>query len=388
MINPSQIKRKANHKYKDFLRASIENQIFFPLELPIGRVPQEYLQLRDELTQLLDNSKEKLGYGYSVELTSKNTRNNGQQSLPTKISIDSEVDYLKLLNKKLEFNKFKTNIQLILSSVPQLKQWIIKYPLKVIDYADRWEDLLKVCRYFLANSNSNLYLRELPITVHTKFIEENKAIITSLLETILPSEIIKVVDKKQKHIFEQKFSLKYEEPLVRLRILDRQVKEENNFPVLDLLTPLSEFEQINLKANNCFITENKMNFLTLPNLKDSFAIWGGGYRTQILKSVNWLNSCNIFYWGDIDAHGLKILAQFRGYFPQTISVMMNKITYKQFEQFAVDVEPLQPENLPNLNPEEYDLYLFASSKGKRLEQEHIEQNFAVEYLSNCLSSSV
>ncbi|MEM7591386.1 MAG: Wadjet anti-phage system protein JetD domain-containing protein [Cyanobacteria bacterium P01_A01_bin.83] len=339
---------------------------FFPLEFPVGKIPQDYIKLQDELTELLDNSKSKLGYGYSVELTTKNTHKYGQQSLPTKISIDSEIDYLKLLNKNSEFSKFKNNIKLIYASVPQLKQWTIKYPLKVIDYVDKWEDLLKVCSYFLAHPKPNLYPRELPIAVHTKFIEENKAIITSLLEAILPPEMIQVVDKKQKHIFEQKFSLKYDEPLVRLRILDSQVKIENNFPVLNLSVPLSEFERINLKAKNCFIAENKMNFLTLPNLKDSFAIWGSGYGIQILRSVSWLCERNIFYWGDIDIDGFKILSQFRGYFPQTISVMMNRDTYKNFERFVVDVELSIPEHLSDLNSEEYDLYSFVCREGKRL----------------------
>ena len=384
MINPSQIKQKAERKYKDFLQATIENKNFFPLELPVGKIPQDYLQLRNEITELLDNSKTKIGYGYFVELTIKNTRKYGQQSLPTKISICSEVDYLKLLNRKSEFSEFKANVQLIRSSIPQLEQWLLQYPQKVIEHTNRWEDLLKVCRYFLANPNPNLYLRELTIAVHTKFVEENKAIITSILEAILPSEAIKTVDKNQKHTFEQKFSLRYEEPLVRLRILDKQIKEKHRFPVVELLTPLSEFEQINLKVRNCFITENKMNFLTLPSLNNSFAIWGGGYKSQILSSVDWLASCNIFYWGDLDADGLKILSQLRGYFPKTISVMMNQTTYKEFEEFAVDVKPSRPENLLNLTSEEYNLYSFLSEQGKRLEQEHISQDYAVKYLVRCI----
>lgn len=386
MINPSQIKQKAQRKYENFLQASIEGRNFFPLELPVGKIPQNYIKLRDELTELLNNSKTKLNYGYSVELTTKNTHKHGQQSLPTKITIDSESDYLKLLNKKSEFSKFKTNIKLILSSIPQLEQWLIRYPQKVIENADNWEDILKVCHYFLTVPNPNLYLRELPIAVHTKFIEENKSIINSLLETILPDETIKAVDKNKNHIFEQKFSLKYEEPLVRMRILDKQVKIKNKFPVLDLITPLSEFEQIKLNAKNCFITENKMNFLTLPNLQDSFAIWGSGYGIHMLKAVSWLCDRNIFYWGDIDTDGFKILSQFRGYFPQTISIMMDQSAFKEFAEFAVDVKPSLPENLLNLTSEEYSLYSFLCQQGKRLEQERISQQFTVQYL-RCMIGS-
>ena len=384
MINPSQIKQKAERKYQQFLRSVIDQQNFFPLELPVGKIPQEYIPLRDEVTCLRDKSKTNLGYGYTVELKTKNTRHYGEQSLPTKISIDTEIDYLKLIKKQAEFSKFKTNIELIRLSVPQLEQWILNNPQKIVDYADKWEDLLKVCRYFQTNPRPNLYIRELPIEVHTKFIEDNKSIISSLLEAILPIEAIQPIDKQKKHIFEQKFSLKYEETLVRFRILDKHLQEQYHLPFSDLTVLLSEFAQINLKKYCCFITENKMNFLTLPNLKDSFAIWGGGYRTQILKSVIWLADCPIFYWGDIDADGFKILDQFRGYFPQTVSVMMNEDTFRAFEKFTVNVEQAEPENLSNLTTKEYTLYTKVCRGGKRLEQEHLCQDFAVKYLKDIL----
>ena len=384
MINPSQIKQKAARKYQQFLRSVIDKQNFFPLEFPVGKIPQEYIPLRDEVTCLIDESKSNLGYGYTVELKTKNTRHYGEQSIPTKISIETESDYLKLIKKQAEFTKFQASIELICLSVPQLEEWMLNNPQKVIEYADRWRDLLKVCRYFQSNPRPNLYIRELPIEVHTKFIEDNKSIIRSLLEAILAVEVIQPVDKQKKHNFEQKFSLKYEEPLVRFRILDKQLREKHYFPFSDLTVTLSEFEQIKWGKHCCFITENKMNFLTLPNLQNSFAIWGGGYRTQILKSVIWLADCPIFYSGDIDADGFKILDQFRGYFPQTVSVMMNEDTFNTFKNFAVDVDQSEPENLSNLTTEEYALYSYVCHEGKRLEQEHISQDFAIQHLMGIL----
>ena len=200
MINPSQIKQKAERKYKQFLKSIINQQYFFPLELPIGKIPKDYIQLRDEINYLFEKSQSNLGYGYTVELTTKNTQKYGEQSLPTKISIDTETDYLKLINKQAEVIKFQSNIELIRLSVPKLEQWMLNNPQKVIDYAEQWEDLLKVCRYFQSNPHPNLYIRELPIEVHTKFIEQNKSIITALLAAILPAKVIQPVDK-QKNIF-------------------------------------------------------------------------------------------------------------------------------------------------------------------------------------------
>jgi hypothetical protein len=45
-----------------------------------------------------------------------------------------------------------------------------------------WQDILKVVDYFLLNKNSNMFLRELPVLVHSKFIENHKKIIEQIID--------------------------------------------------------------------------------------------------------------------------------------------------------------------------------------------------------------
>jgi hypothetical protein len=61
----------------------------------------------------------------------------------------------------------------------------------MLKYVDEWADILRVCRYFQLHPRPNLYLRELPIKVHTKFIEEHKGILRELLEIVLPEDAIR-----------------------------------------------------------------------------------------------------------------------------------------------------------------------------------------------------
>ena len=156
------------------------------------------------------------------------------------------------------------------------------------------------------------------------------------------------------------------------------------FPVSDLSTPISEFRKLNLVKHHFIITENLMSFLTLPSLSDSFALFGKGYALQVLKSVSWLTYCPLFYWGDLDVDGFKILSQLRSYFPHTISVMMDEETFRNFEEFAVPVAESNIEYLPYLTAEEYSLFTYLSQQKKRLEQEHISQDFANRYLQKVL----
>ncbi len=395
MITPEQIKQKALRQYKDFLRATVAREDFFPIELPVGRTPKSYPELQKAVTALINHSKETVGFGYRLALAVKNTRRHSVQSLPQEICIENATDYLKLLGKEDDFAAFKSDIALIQSSVPALASWIQRYPLKVVANHGHWSDLLKVCQYFQQNPTPNLYIRELPIAVHTKFIEENKGILRSLLEHILPDESSKPSSilsspsssnpssnplESESLTFEQRFSLRYSEPLVRFRILDSALQQQYGFPFADFSLAISDFQQLQIGMPRCFITENLMPFLTLPAIAAGVAIWGSGYAVNRLKAVDWLKNCSIFYWGDLDVDGFKILAQLRSHFPQTQSILMDTATYEAFLDFAVSDEKPIAIASTLLTPTEAALYTRLSTEQTRLEQERVSQ----AYVNRCL----
>jgi hypothetical protein len=387
VINPSQIQQKSEQRYSSFLISMITGENFFPIEFAVGSLPKEYLDLSKAVNLLIDKSKQQLGYGYTLELESRRMQKHGSQSLPKRISIDIEQDYLKLIKKEKEVLQFRLDIELIRMKVSELEQWIYLHPLKVIENSDRWNDLLKVCQYFQHTPKPNLYIRELPIQVHTKFIEQNQKIIRSLLEAILPIEQLGSVDGEKEHIFEKRFSLKYREPLIRLRLLDRALKAKYGFPTNDFSLPVSEFNLLILEGHYCLITENLMNFLTLPDLENSFAIFGSGYAVQSLKFTKWLSRCPIFYWGDLDVDGFKILSQLRSYFPQVISIMMDSKTFETFQEFSVSLPTSNSENLQHLTFEEATFYNYLVIHQKRLEQERISQDYVDRIISNLIKVS-
>lgn len=43
-----------------------------------------------------------------------------------------------------------------------------------------------------------------------------------------------------------------------------------------------------------------------------------------------LPHAQLYYWGDLDAQGFEILSQFRGYFPQAQSLLMDSETFNRF----------------------------------------------------------
>ncbi len=389
MISPEEIRKQAERWYKDFLASSVNGVSFFPKEIRFGKIKasetlNEYQRIKGEIARLVKESCDKVGYGYSIEFVTRRDGNTGDQRFPQKIWFKHEDDYLRFIGKVKEYQRFKENVGIILNCIPALRQWLLANPLKVIECADNWNDLLKVCTYFLSNPKPALYIRELPLEIHTKFIEENKAILRQLLDFLI-SEHINNAESE----FEKRFNLNYDDPLIRIKILDREIATRCFSGITDLSIPQREFNSLKPDCSTVFILENKtnffniLNFLTLPTLTRSLAIFGKGFQLNLLKDAKWLLDKRIVYWGDIDLHGFQILSQLRSYYPQTESLMMDTETFNKFQQYCVTGAESTITQLHNLTSEEKILFeLLVRLKGKnRLEQEKIPHAFAVGKLS-------
>jgi hypothetical protein len=69
-----------------------------------------------------------------------------------------------------------------------------------------------------------------------------------------------------------------------------------------------------------FVTENRINFLTLPECLSSPAIFGGGHAIERLGSRPMLREKPLD-WGDIDTHGFAILSRLRQHWEHTRSLL-------------------------------------------------------------------
>lgn len=380
MITVAELKKKSQSLYRDYLRALVTGVPFFPRKIRSDKkVSEDFVVMQSELAQIISASAEVTGYGYTIQYEKINTRKHGIQNLPMEISFETEQDYLRFIGKQRESEAFKSNLEYILRTLPVLKDWCGKNVLKIIEYAGEWEDVLKVCRYFLHYPLPGLYIRELPIEVHTKFIETHKALLYDLLNALLPSHAISEDYSGIKH-FEERFGLKSSPALVRFRILDVELARSCFSGLTDLSVPEEEFRQLYIPCNRIFILENKMNFLTLPQLKGAIGIWGCGFGVSILQECPWLTDKEIYYWGDLDVHGFQILSQCRSYYSQVKSVMMDRQTYQRFQEFSVGNPVPHSPGLENLTEEERETYLLLRCQQRRLEQEKISHAYALEKL--------
>lgn len=384
MITPKEIQEQSLKWWKEVLISFIDETNIFPKEINrIGKINSKDIlnklsEYKQSIELLKSNSKHSKKNGYTLITEERQFDKIGKQIIPIKIIIESIEDFLRITAKEKEYQTFCKNYFLITQELPNLKDWIRLNVLKLIEH-ETWIDTLKVCKYFLGTPQPQLYIRQLPIDIHTKYIEENKSIITSLLNFLIPDYINH--DEKD---FEKRFNLLSKEQLIRIRFLDETKSPLSN--ITDISFTEKELKHYNFVVDNIFIAENLMNFLTLPYIENTIAIWsGGGFHISYLKNIEWLKDKQFFYWGDIDAQGFQILNQCRTYFANTVAVMMDEETLNSFKRS--EGKPATNQSLQLLTENELKLYNYLRENNIRLEQEKITQIYAEKKIASLLKSA-
>ncbi|MDD7415986.1 MAG: DUF2220 family protein [Treponemataceae bacterium] len=393
MISPEEIRIKAKNKYKDFLRYKVDLSVTFPVEdfFPLiikadkGKVNDDLLSRQKELQLLISKSKNKTGSGYKLDFETVNSRKNGEQTEVSKIYFENESDYLSFINENKSYKLFCTAISQIkdsnLLSNEKFVEWAKSHLTDLCAEPESnhfWTDVYLCADWLNKNQDSNIYIREIPLPVHTKFIEQNKKIIKSLTEKA-----------DSEFEFEATFGLKIKPDFVRFRSLSDNIILPFSESMLNecqlLLDDFSKLDESFLnRIKNVFIVENEMVYLTFPQYKDSICIWGQGYKVNILNGIEWFKSKKLYYFGDLDEHGFDILSTYRRCYPQIQSFCMDKNVLDEYEQFLVQGKKLEngriPENLTEAEKECFMILRSVTSEKNRLEQERV----SVEYIKKQL----
>ena len=370
MITVAEIRKKAERLFETYLQSVVGGNDLFPLVIRGNKklsTANGVSEIHQQLVPLYQNDKNAKGFGYSLFTSVVNTKQGKIEDID-RIEFSTEDDYLRFIHKEKTANQFRELLLTTLPEFPELKSFLSEKPFYLADNLDQWEDLLKICRYFAQSPKPGIYVRELPVAVHTKFVENNTGVIAKLLECIIPDYIHWSGEN-----FNEKFHLKQKHNLIRVRFLDDTLSPISGFKELGFSE--TEIHQLNLRCNKIFIIENDIAALTFPTFANSIVIFGKGYNVSSLKGIQWLSQAEIFYWSDLDAQGFEMLSQFRGYYRHTKSLLMDMKTLHAFkDDWGKGVASVVSE-LGNLTEEETAVHKFLISSNIRLEQEKIPNNF-------------
>jgi hypothetical protein len=384
MISAAEIKKKAENKRSEYLKAKILGKEFFPLVLRSdkGSVLDDFDTREESLSSLFAQSKAKKQIGYLIETETKISRTMGKQTTVSSIVIETEQDFLYLIKAEKQGALFSNHVSLLKCtfSEKELVSWLLARKMEIFSHWGEQDGIwfCQISRFLVDNPHCNLFARELNVEAPTKFLENNLALIKSLVGTFRP---LKEGDDDFTRL-----GLRKKESLVKIRsnrefqiLMDGKL---SGYTTNLMLSP-EDFKTFNLSAKRIFIVENETLFLTFPLLENDLCLYVGGYGILSCTESTLLSRSEIHYFGDLDEHGFAILDKFRALYGQTKSFCMDLKTLQDHQSYLVQGKTYASE-YSNLTKEELaTLAALRSPMGTMLlEQEHISHS----YLRNRLQS--
>ena len=335
---------------------------------------ERFSEVRDWIAGLVANE----GL-YRIEWRSVNHRVLGANRIPSAIWIDTLEQALGLIGKHRAAERFAGMVERTRETRAELIPWLAKRPLRALALAEEWPQLLAIVDWLSKHPRPEVYLRQVDLPgVHTKLIEGHRGVLAEFFDLVLPGEAIDATHTGA-FGFCRRYGFLDKPARVRFRMLDPTVRLLPMASDQDITLTQAAFSSLAPPVTTVFITENEINFLAFPNVRDSMVIFGAGYGFANLIAAHWLQEKNILYWGDIDTHGFAILNQLRGFFPHTVSFLMDRETLLAHRQFWGSEPQPQTGDLLRLTTEEQALHdqLRQHTWGVsvRLEQEKIGFQF-------------
>ena len=312
---------------------------------------ERFSEVRDWIAGLVANE----GL-YRIEWRSVNHRVLGANRIPSAIWIDTLEQALGLIGKHRAAERFAGMVERTRETRAELIPWLAKRPLRALALAEEWPQLLAIVDWLSKHPRPEVYLRQVDLPgVHTKLIEGHRGVLAEFFDLVLPEEAIDATHTGA-FGFCRRYGFLDKPARVRFRMLDPTVRLLPMASDQDITLTQAAFSSLAPPVTTVFITENEINFLAFPNVRDSMVIFGAGYGFANLIAAHWLQEKNILYWGDIDTHGFAILNQLRGFFPHTVSFLMDRETLLAHRQFWGSEPQPQTGDLLRLTTEEQTLY--------------------------------
>jgi hypothetical protein len=306
----------------------------------------------------------------------------GSNAVPCRVWIDGYERLWRLLGVRHEVAAFTEMMSATRSASACLVPWLSAHPMRALDVAAHWTEIIGTVRWIDERQQPGMYLRQVDVPgVDTKFIERHRGVLADLLDLQLDRERIDAGLPQSD--FTGRYRFRRKPGYVRFRLLSNEGEAGDDgrgpgewcggFSELSLRT--EEFTAAPPGIARVYVVENEITYLAFPAVEGAMVIFGRGYAVPTLEPLAWLADTELCYWGDIDTHGLAILDRLRHRFPHTRSMLMDHATLLAHRSQWVSEPAPTLATLERLDPEETRLYrdLIGDALGPavRLEQERI-----------------
>lgn len=294
----------------------------------------------------------------------------GCQAVPAAVSLADADALAALLGDTARWQRARARFVAWVQRWPVLADSLRRQYALLADADDtEFARLGDMLAWLQAHPASNLFVRQLPVAgLDSKWLETRTGLLADWLRTLagLPRDAD----------FWQASGLRREPDRLRLRVLDPALQACVG-GLTDIHAPFDELRALDLPVRHVFIVENKQTGLAFDDLPGTVVLMARGYAVERLHELPWLSAADVvYYWGDLDTHGLAILGRLRGHLPQVRSVLMDEATVLAHRALWVtEPQPHRADAIEHLDAAEQALYrdLRGDRWGVRvrLEQERI-----------------
>lgn len=373
---PADLLAKVRRRWDDgsLLAALAEGRPFPELDLPVhgpgaGEIGAELAAVQRWIADLEAGSRD--GRRYELVYVAVGGRHFGRNRLPSRARLTTYEQAWALLGVGKEAATYRRVLELS-ADLPAVRAWAATSPLRALQAADEWEQVVAAYRWLHGARGSRQYLREITAPgVDTKLVERQRSVLAQLLD----------VDRSASG-FVSSLGLGAKPESVRLRFDTGflglpQALSEATLRVDELAT-------VRVSVSEAVIVENEITYLSLPVPSEGLVLWGKGFDVGRLGDLPWLRDADLHYWGDLDTHGFAILNQLRARLPHTRSFLMDRETLLEHRERWVREPAPTSARLDRLTADEAALYadLVSDRMGEavRLEQERIDWGWAQDRL--------
>ena len=306
-----------------------------------------------------------------------------QDNFPVKVEFRTAEAALRYLREWGRFQRLQNSCEKIVADFPMLRGLCATYREEILSSVGRADCIWQLAHYFSGKYRTHCYLRELDIPyVDTKFIENNKKLTVDIFAAL--HEEVGV------HSFVDLCALMHWQeqaptPNIYLRSLDPQ---KTIGGLRELMVTAEQLGRLNIFFDKVFFTENKLNGFVFPEVEDGLIIFGAGNGVLGGEAcIPWLTKHkHLWYWGDIDRDGLRILSRVRAKYPQLRSFLMSRELAVKYSHFMTADKGITGEMPANLTIQEQACWHYLTNQpidANRLEQEKIPLSEVRTFLHSC-----
>jgi hypothetical protein len=368
-------------QYIPYLKNKVLGDSFQPIVLRGGKNKPETTAALHQLIKLFqDHEKHQHNKGWLIEWETWTSKKLGSQQWPSTIKVTTEEDFLYLIKKEKEIASFDKQLEQLLKWNPEIRSWLANKPKLVLELQIAWPGICSVVDHLLKYDVANHYIRSIPVPVHTKFIEQYKKIIHSILHHLNKERF-----PSSEADLEEALLLKKKPFLFPVRWLDENLSEQFTAGMQIFAVPVSYLKNQRWPVEKVILVENETNLYLLPSLPGTISICSYGKALHLLKEIGFLHHARLYYWGDMDEQGFNMLNDIRYYYNHAISLFMDDKTLSH-HQAELDIRtiPYKKKELSLLQPHERSAYELLLVNNQWLEQERLQQAYVQEQLKKII----